>query len=82
MDKFSKIDVNCIDNQLISDDIQRLNPKVKVIYDEHYEAICCSCLVKDLILPKGFYHNKKNGITNKHKTKNGLYTCLHVKYQY
>lgn len=24
-------------------------------------------------MPKGYYHNKKNGITNKHNTEDGLY---------
>ena len=32
-----------------------------------------------LVLPKGFEYNDKNGITNKHHTKNGSYIVINVK---
>ncbi len=32
----------------------------------------------ELILPKGFYYNEKNGITNKHNTKTGSYCSIDV----
>ena len=31
-----------------------------------------------LFLPSGFYYNEKNGITNKHKTKSGMYVSFKV----
>ncbi len=46
--------------------LQRLNPKVKIKYDEttgHY--IIMSCNPEQLVLPQKFYYTRKDGITNK-----------------
>ena len=35
--------------------------------------------IEDLNLPKDFYYDEKNGLTNKHNTSTGAYTCMAVK---
>lgn len=55
--------------------LQKLNPSVCLVYDmEIFPAIIyCDCEPRKLILPKGYYYSEKNGITNKHNTKTGMY---------
>lgn len=65
-------------NELI-DTLKTLNPLAKIERDENVPSRIYSSVPADLlILPEGFYYNEKNGITNKHNTKSGLYLTLDV----
>lgn len=65
--------------------LQKLNPGVSIKLsnpdlDPQYQSkIYCSVSVNDLALPQPFYYNDKNGLTNKHVSKSGLYTSIDVK---
>lgn len=37
--------------------------------------------ISGLTLPNGWYYNEKNGITNKHISSTGIYSCIDVVYQ-
>jgi hypothetical protein len=64
--------------------IQQLNPNAEIRfgnieYDPEATTRFYSSVPMDqLLLPDGFYANKKNGITNKHKTQSGMYCALMV----
>lgn len=58
--------------------LKKLNPMVDFEYDGTYSWIRPSVVAEELQLPKPFYYNAKNGITNKHQTKTGQYICLAV----
>ncbi len=61
-------------------ELQRLNPTAEIKVDEiSYDDILSTVPVEKLVLPKGFYFNEKNGITNKHNSKTGIYLSHHVK---
>lgn len=65
-------------------EIQRLNPNAEIrvgnmgVDPQANNRIYSSVPVEELILPEGFYYNEKNGITNKHNTKSGLYCNIDV----
>lgn len=40
------------------------------------EGLITSLSYDELILPDGWYHSPKNGITNKHHSSTGLYACI------
>lgn len=62
--------------------IQQLNPNADIsLGDPNYvtkseKKFYSSIPADKLILPEGFYYDEKNGITNKHNTESGMYTCL------
>ena len=56
--------------------IQQLNPGAVIEIKDG--KIYSSIDGKDLLLPKRYYYNDKNGITNKHNTPNGLYVSFGV----
>ncbi|MBR3898443.1 MAG: hypothetical protein IKJ43_04115 [Bacilli bacterium] len=68
-------------------EIMKLNPDTKITLTEEgtltkegfFNEILIDKPVEDLILPEGFEYNDKDGITNKHNAKNGIYTSIHVK---
>lgn len=70
-------------NQLINE-IRKLNPGVEIrIGDERFDRearsrIFSSVPMHQLKLPEGYYSNEKNGITNKHTSKTGLYTTINI----
>ena len=61
-------------------EIARLNRRVNILVDNisYPQYIKVDCDPKKLRLPKPFYYNEKNGITNKHKTTTGAYISLDV----
>lgn len=69
----------CCNYDLIKE-LKKLNPDVLFEVDEtgNYNYIKIDCNPEELKLPEPFYLSEKNGITNKHKTKSGLYTSLEV----
>ena len=58
--------------------VQELNPGVAMETDLDRGIIYASVNVEELNLPKWFYYNQKNGITNKHNTQSGIYGSVHV----
>ena len=68
----------------IAEAIQELNPDAEIrtgdmgLDSSAYNRFYSSIPVDQLELPKGFYYNEKNGITNKHNTKTGQYCALEV----
>jgi len=60
-------------------EIKRLNPKVKIEADYDRWIMYSSVDIDKLVLPEGFYYNQKNGVTNKHRTKNWWYVSVSVK---
>ena len=71
-------DINEIINEIVT-----CNPDVdfEVLKDADGNVECLLSSVKpeELILPGDFYYIEKNGITNKHRTKSGLYVTLPVR---
>ena len=65
--------------------IQELNPYIDMcLGDPHYVSSSADFFYSSmpdeyLILPDGFYYNRKNGITNKHNTESGAYISLKTK---
>ena len=61
-------------------EIARLNRHVNITVDDtcYPQYIEVDCEPEKLRLPKPFYYNEKNGITNKHKTATGMYISLVV----
>jgi hypothetical protein len=55
-----------------------LNPGVVMETDLDRGIIYASVNVEELNLPRWFYYNQKNGITNKHNTQSGIYGSVHV----
>lgn len=64
--------------------LQKLNPGVTIkLINPSYEnvldkQIYCNVSAKELALPAPFYYDEKNGITNKHTSKTGLYTIINI----
>ena len=64
--------------------LQKLNPGVTIkLINPSYEnvldkQIYCNVPAKELALPQPFYYDEKNGITNKHTSKTGLYITINV----
>ncbi len=64
--------------------LQKLNPGVTIkLINPSYEnvldkQIYCNVSAKELALPAPFYYDEKNGITNKHSSKTGLYTTINI----
>lgn len=64
--------------------LQKLNPGVTIkLINPSYEnvldkQIYCNVSAKELALPVPFYYDEKNGITNKHTSKTGLYTTINI----
>ncbi len=60
-----------------------MDPKIKIVlfkFPGNFDAeFWCNIPPEDLILPKGYYYNTKNGITNKHRTKSGAYESFNVR---
>lgn len=58
------------------------NPEnVSLYYTSLHEPVIKTKISLDYIkLPDGCYYNFKNGITNKHNTISGIYSCLAVEY--
>jgi hypothetical protein len=70
------------ENEIISvsefiNELKKLNSKANIKLDKSIlsgdNKIYSSIPVEQLELPKGFYYNEKNGITNKHNTNLGMY---------
>lgn len=59
-------------------EVKNLNPDVKIESDPDRGLIFSSVDIEKLVLPEWFYYNQKNGITNKHNTKSGIYGSVHV----
>lgn len=65
----------------LAKEIKKLNPKVNIYMWNNnvpQEGIFVNISAEQLKLPKGFYYNEKNGITNKHNT-DGAYNILNCK---
>lgn len=64
--------------------LQKLNPGVTIkLINPSYEnvldkQIYCNVSAKELALPAPFDYDEKNGITNKHTSKTGLYTTINI----
>lgn len=64
--------------------LQKLNPGVTIkLINPSYEnvldkQIYCNVSAKELALPAPFYYDEKNGITNKHTSKTGLYITINI----
>lgn len=73
-----------IDFNEIVTKIKELNPDVEIELGDkdtdllYYKRIFASVPASELKLPKGFYYNDKNGITNKHHTTSGSYVTIDV----
>lgn len=73
-----------MDIALVVDEIRKLNPDVEIALgdkesDPRYSTrFFASVSANELKLPKGFYYNDKNGITNKHHTRTGIYVYFDV----
>ena len=63
-------------------EMQRLNPTVEVgvDYSSSEPKLTTSVGLENLNYPEGFYYNDKNGITNKHNTKNGSYLSFEAEH--
>jgi len=65
-------------------ELERLNPSVQ--FDVLDYSVSPVIIIfgtvpgENLILPNGYYYNKKNGITNKHNTASGLYEGFDYQY--
>ena len=62
-------------NYLNPEAIIKLHP---ASYSGLTNAIMSSITGNKLRLPEGFYYNEKNGVTNKHNTKSGMYITIPV----
>ena len=64
--------------------LKELNPTVQLdLYDYTVSPVIIifgSVPATALSFPDGYYWNEKNGITNKHNTRTGLYECFTYKY--
>ena len=67
-----------ISSDLAIEEVKRLNPGVQIETDPDRWFIFSSVDIEKLVLPELFYCNQKNGITNKHNTKSGIYVSIHV----
>lgn len=63
-------------------ELKILNPNVQFdVKDYCVPAIIYGNIpAENLRLPKGYYHNDKNGINNKHRTTSGIYECFDYQY--
>ena len=62
--------------------LRKLNPSVSLdLKETDMDTIVSGIPAKKLILPKPFYYNTKNGITNKHETVTGMYIAIDVEYK-
>lgn len=63
-------------------EMQRVNPtaQIGVDYSTSEPKLISSVGLENLNYPDGFYYNEKNGLTNKHNTKNGLYLSVDVEH--
>ena len=75
---FGKNEIEC--NADLIKALKKLNRGVAITENEYGsdDYVTVSCSPEAPRLPKPFYYNEKNGITNKHKTKSGRYICLHL----
>ena len=62
----------------IIEEVKKLNPDVEIESDPDRGLIFSSVDIEKLVLPEWFYYNQKNGITNKHNTKSGIYGSVRV----
>jgi hypothetical protein len=69
---------NDISSDFVIDEVKRLNPDATIETDPDRWFIFSSVDIEKLVLPEWFYCNQKNGITNKHNTKSGIYVSIHV----
>ena len=64
--------------------LELLNPGVRFELNEYKESpfICIYGTIpgEELKCPDKYYYNRKNGITNKHNTKSGVYECFIYEY--
>lgn len=62
------------------EEIKRLNPNKSIAFDDFIlgERIVLDDDVSNYKLPEGWYYNEKNGLTNKHNTKTGMYNSYDV----
>ena len=62
------------------EELRKLNPTVSFTIpgEEYGDDVIVASIdnLESLKLPKGFYMNQKNGLTNKHKTSSGMYECF------
>lgn len=74
---------NITDVYQLVNELIKLNPDAEIsIADPKFapqDSIYSSIPIDRLVLPEGFYHNDKNGLTNKHNTESGLYVNAEVK---
>lgn len=71
--------------QKMTKELKKLNPNVSFEADKHLAIIIAECPdCTQINLPSGYYHNDKNGFTNKHNTVSGLYEsfALMSKHEY
>lgn len=54
--------------------------KIKIDYNYKCKPLCLISFVpiEELKLPDGWYYNTKNGLTNKHNSSTGLYSCIEI----
>lgn len=60
----------------LTDELKKLNPGTAICFcnDSYPEIIIANCdNVKKLALPNGYYISEKNGLTNKHSSRSGMY---------
>ena len=69
---------NNISPDFVIDEVKRLNPDAIIETDPDRWFIFSSVDIEKLVLPKWFYCNQKNGITNKHNTKSWIYVSIQV----
>ncbi len=65
-------------------ELNYLNPQAIIKLHPYYQLGMTDTIIQtnvpaeQLVLPHGFYYNEKNGITNKHNTKSGMYMAITV----
>ena len=66
------------DVHVLVDELRKLNPGVEIEPEFEFNRVFSSVPGDQLVLPKGFEYNDKNGLTNKHHTRTGAYVTLRV----
>ena len=76
--------MNNIGPSRMEKELEKLNPSVQFDVRDYSVSpiiiIYGTVPAEKLVLPKGYYYNEKNGITNKHNTLSGLYECFNYKH--
>ena len=82
--KNSREENDCYSADVLARELRRLNPNA-LIAAESYEhtsepSILLCTPIEELKFPDRYYYNEKNGITNKHKSLTGAYSCASFEY--